>query len=155
MSARAAVLTMMLTAALLAACRAPSEGPAPSVPPSSGASQASAPGPAPDANRLVGQWMRTDSEYVIGIEGVAPDGKVSARYLNPQPINVSRAEVKNDDGRLRLLVELRDKGYPGSYYTLTYDPQGDSLYGVYHHLGLNENFDVSFYRLARDKGPAK
>jgi hypothetical protein len=90
--------------------------------------------------------MRTDSEYMIWIEGVEADGALRTQYLNPRPIHVSRAEVKREDGRLRLFVELRDQGYPGSYYTLTYDPGGDALYGVYHHLGLNQTFDVSFYR---------
>jgi hypothetical protein len=42
----------------------------------------------------------------------------------------------------------QDRNYPGSYYTLTYDPGSDSLAGVYHHLGLAQNFDVAFTRLA-------
>jgi hypothetical protein len=143
---------MALAGAFLALrCGAPASAP-PSPSPSPVAAAGSA-GPAatpsaasPDPKRLAGQWMRTDSDYMIWIEGVSADGRMEARYLNPRPIHVARAEVKRDEGRLRLLVELQDQGYPGSYYTLTYDPGGDALYGVYHHLGLNQNYDVSFYR---------
>jgi hypothetical protein len=143
---RTAILVLMIP--WVASCRArgPEGSPSSSPPPAARAAAS-----APDLTKLVGQWMRTDSDYMIWIEGVSPEGRLSARYLNPQPIHVARAEVKNDEGRLRLLVEMRDKGYPGSYYTLTYDPKGDSLYGIYHHLGRNEEFEVAFYRFDREK----
>jgi hypothetical protein len=96
--------------------------------------------------------MRTDSPYVLSIESVAPDGRLLARYLNPRPIHVSRAEWKRDSGRLALLVELNDRGYPGSYYELKFDPGSDTLYGIYHHLGLGQDFDVSFTRVAPGQG---
>src|SRR5262245_46236117 len=126
--------------ALLAGCRAPGEAPAP---PPSGAAQA------PDPHRLAGRWRRADSEYTIAVDGVSPDGTLTARYLNPQPIHVARAEWKAADGRLTLLVEMRDRLYPGSYYELTYDAVSDGLSGVYHHLAIQQNFDVSFYRLEK------
>ena len=109
-----------------------------------------APRPAPAApsgpDKLVGQWMRTDGEYMLSIGSFSPDGKLAARYLNPQPINVSRAEWKQADARLLIMVELQDRGYPGSFYELTYDAVSDGLSGVYHHLGLNQDFEVAFYR---------
>ncbi len=105
----------------------------------------------PDEQKLVGQWMRTDSDYMIWIGGVSPDGKLSARYLNPRPINVSRAAWKLEEGRLRLLVELQDRNYPGSYYELTHDPVSDGLSGVYHHRGQKQDFDVAFYRFDADE----
>lgn len=95
--------------------------------------------------------MRADANYMIWIEGVEADGRLRARYLNPEPINVARADVKREDGTLRLLVEMRDRNYPGSYYTLTYDPRGDALFGVYHQLALNQEFDVSFYRVDAER----
>jgi hypothetical protein len=116
-------------------------------PATSSAAKESAPAASVDPKRLVGRWMRGDSNYVIEIAGVRPDGKLEARYLNPNPIHVSRAESRREEGDLKVLVELQDRGYPGSYYTLTYDPRSDSLAGVYHHLGLNQNFDVAFTRL--------
>jgi len=125
----------------LVACRQPEAKVVPSASPSVGGAVAPS-----DVTRLVGQWIRTDAEYTIAIDDVTSDGRVVARYLNPRPINVARAGWKGEAGRLRVLVELRDRGYPGSNYELTYDPASDALYGVYHHLGLNQDFDVSFYR---------
>ncbi len=105
-----------------------------------------------EPDRLVALWTRTDSPYVLSIESATPEGRLLARYLNPRPINVSRAEWKRDSGRLALLVELNDRGYPGSYYELKFDPASDTLYGVYHHLGLGQDFDVSFTRQAPPQG---
>ena len=48
---------------------------------------------------------------------------------------------------MNVMVELRDRLYPGSYYTLTYDPSEDQLSGVYHHLGVHQDFDVVFMRV--------
>jgi hypothetical protein len=145
---RRARAVLLLAAAGITACRGREAAPAASE--RSGAPPLATPSPtlaAPDSRRLVGRWMRTDSEYTIWIGGASPEGRLDARYLNPQPINVSRAEWKREDGRITLLVELRDRGYPGSYYTLTYDAANDGLHGVYHHLGLGQDFDVTFYRV--------
>jgi hypothetical protein len=128
----------------LVGCSAPGEGPR-----STATTLAARPAAVPDAQSLAGQWMRADSQYMLSIDGVLADGKLLARYLNPRPINVSRAEWKADGARLDLLVELRDRLYPGSYYELTYDAGSDGLSGVYHHLGTNEDFDVAFYRVRK------
>ncbi len=115
---------------------------------------ASEPTPAPtpsvaaSAERLVGRWLRSDADYTIEIASVGPDGKLETRYLNPGPIHVARSESGMVDGALRVFVELQDRGYPGSFYTLTYDPGSDSLSGIYHHLGLNQRFDVAFSRVS-------
>src|SRR5262249_46171127 len=112
------------------------------------AAVSAAPAPAaPDPQRLVGRWLRADSDYTIEIASVGSDGKLEARYFNPGPIHAARAEAHVEGGALKMLLELQDRGYPGSYYTLTYDPGSDSLSGVYHHLGLNQDFDVAFSRL--------
>lgn len=140
---RAALLLVML-----AGCRAP--GDAPPSPAASAAGAASV----PDPQRLSGRWRRSDSDYTIAVDGVASDGKLAARYLNPEPIHVARAEWKQEDGRLTLVVEMRDRLYPGSYYELTYDPASDGLSGVYHQLAMNEDFDVAFYRLEKGGGEA-
>ncbi len=111
-----------------------------------------APSSSPDAQRLVGRWLRADSDYTLEIAGVAPDGKLDVRYLNPNPIHVSRAQSGMVDGALRVVVELQDRNYPGNFYTLTYDPGGDSLSGIYHHLGLNQQYEVAFSRLGQPPG---
>jgi hypothetical protein len=72
--------------------------------------------------------------------------KISGQWLNPNRISISKAHVKTELGKINIFVELRDVGYPGSYYTLTYDKDTDRLVGVYHHLGINQNFDVHFMR---------
>jgi hypothetical protein len=67
-------------------------------------------------------------------------------YLNPRPINVSKAQAKTKEGKIELFIKLQDKGYPGSYYTLTIDSKSKRLVGVYHHLVLNQNFDIYFIK---------
>jgi hypothetical protein len=68
------------------------------------------------------------------------------RHGNPRPINVSKAQVDMKKAKIELLIELRDRGYPGNYYMLTFDSERNRHVGVYHHLGLNQNFDVYFIR---------
>jgi len=97
--------------------------------------------------KLVGQWMRTDSPYVIEIHEVSPDGTLRAGYFNPRPINVAAAKAQNKDGKLQVFVELRDTGYtgyPGSTYTLNYDPKEDALKGTYFQATMQQNYDVAF-----------
>jgi hypothetical protein len=100
--------------------------------------------------RLVGRWLRPDGGYVLTIQNVGDDGKVAATYANPRLINVAKAQATNEGGKLALYVELRDRGYPGSFYTLSYDAGRDQFTGVYHHLGLNQTFEVNFERLGKE-----
>ena len=106
----------------------------------------------PDAERqkLIGRWRRSDANYVLEINRVAPDGQIDAAYLNPKPIHVSKAVAASESGKTTVRIELSDRLYPGSYYTLTYNVSDDRLSGVYHHLGVHQNFDVVFMRLERN-----
>lgn len=97
--------------------------------------------------KLVGRWIRTDSPYVIEIHEVSPDGTLRAGYYNPRPINVAVAKAQNKDGRLQVFVELNDVGYPGSNYTLNYDPQNDALQGTYFQATMQQNYDIAFMRM--------
>ncbi len=99
-----------------------------------------------DYKHLVGRWVRASGGYVLDIRDVQSDGKLELAYLNPRPINVSQAQADTEAGLINLFVELRDRHYPGNYYTLTYDSQNDCLVGVYHHLGIGRNMDVLFSR---------
>jgi hypothetical protein len=137
----------MLLCGLAAACDRAEAPPRPSQA-TAAPTAASAHAPEADPQRLVGRWIRSDADYAIAITSVSPDGKIEAAYLNPRPVHVSKAEARREDGALHVRLELQDKNYPGSYYTLTYDPGTDTLTGVYHHLGLNQEFDVAFSRLA-------
>jgi hypothetical protein len=99
-----------------------------------------------DLPRLIGDWVRPDGGYVISIRRIASDGRVEAAYLNPRPINVSRAEVSVVEDTATLFIELRDAGYPGSTYELRYDPRSDRLAGVYFQAAMGQRFDVVFVR---------
>jgi hypothetical protein len=96
---------------------------------------------------LRGRWLRPDGGYVLDIRDVDASGKIDAVYLNPRPIHVARAEATGDGATLQVFVELRAPGYPGSTYTLTYDPQRDQLAGIYFQAALQQRFDVVFVRM--------
>ncbi len=96
---------------------------------------------------LKGRWRRPDGGYVIDIKDVEATGKVDAAHYNPNPIRVSKAESTREGGATKLFIELRDTGYPGCTYKLTYDPQTEQLRGVYFQAAIQQNFDVVFSRI--------
>ena len=96
---------------------------------------------------LSGRWLRPDGGYILDIRDIDANGKIDAVYLNPRPITVARAEATRDGSTLNVFVELRAPGYPGSTYTLTYDPQRDQLTGIYFQAALQQRFDVVFVRM--------
>jgi hypothetical protein len=95
---------------------------------------------------LKGRWVRPDGGYVIEVRNVDAGGRMQAAYYNPNPINVSRAEAARTGAAVTVFIELRSPGYPGSTYTLIHDPKSDELKGIYHHAGLQQNFEVVFVR---------
>jgi hypothetical protein len=95
---------------------------------------------------LVGDWIRPDGGYVIRIRSVVPDGRVDAGYFNPRPINVSRAVASTEGGKVKFFIELQDKGYPGSTYTLSFNSENDMLAGIYYQAALGRSFEVVFVR---------
>jgi hypothetical protein len=96
---------------------------------------------------LNGRWLRVDGGYVLEIRDVDSSGKIDAVYLNPKPINVAKADATRDGSTVKVFVELRAPNYPGSTYTLTYDPTRDQLAGIYFHAVLQQRFDVVFVRM--------
>jgi hypothetical protein len=96
---------------------------------------------------LSGRWLRPDGGYILDIRAVDARGTIEAVYLNPRPIPVARAEATRDSSTLNVFVELRAPGYPGSTYTLTYDPKRDQLAGIYFQAALQQRFDVVFVRM--------
>jgi hypothetical protein len=97
-------------------------------------------------DRLIGDWVRPDGGYIIRIESIDPDGKVSAGYFNPRPINVSNAIISDDFGQIKLFMRLQDQGYPGSTYDLIYNQENDALVGVYYQAAMGQSFEVVFLR---------
>ena len=100
-----------------------------------------------DPAKVVGRWMRTDGGYVMELTNPTFDGRLTAAYFNPRSINVSRSGWKIEEGYLLVLVELRDEGYPGSAYTLAYQPDTDRLVGLYYQAAAQQKFDVVFERI--------
>jgi hypothetical protein len=90
--------------------------------------------------------VRPDGGYVLEVREVGKDGSLKAGYFNPRPINVARAEFTRKDGTLMVVVELRDVNYPGSTYTLQYDPESDRLMGTYFQAVAKQTFRVEFAR---------
>jgi len=105
-----------------------------------------------DASILKGKWVRPDGGYIIDIRSVdASSGKLDAAYFNPNPIKVATAQLKQENGGLNLFIELRDTGYPGCTYKLSYDREHDQLKGVYYQAAVKESYDIYFVRLGEGK----
>jgi hypothetical protein len=96
---------------------------------------------------LAGRWLRPDGGYIIQIRSIDTSGKMEAGYFNPRPINVSIAQATRESGKIKVFIELRDVGYTGSTYTLTYDSKDDVLIGVYFQAATRQNFDIFFTRM--------
>jgi len=99
-----------------------------------------------DFPSLVGRWIRVDGGYVIEVKGIETKSKMDAAYFNPRPIHVSVAEASGTKTGTKVYIELQDVGYPGSNYTLDYDPVKDVLTGYYYQAVQKQNFDVLFVR---------
>lgn len=95
---------------------------------------------------LLGEWVRPDGGYVLSVTGITEEGRATVAYLNPRPINVARAEARQEGDVVGLFVELRDQGYPGSTYTLAHDAQADQLKGLYFQATQRASYDVVFVR---------
>ena len=104
-----------------------------------------------DANVLKGKWVRPDGGYIIEIRSIDPSGKIDAAYFNPNPIKVATAQLRQENGGLNVFIELRDTGYPGCTYKLSYDRGLDQLKGVYYQAAVKESYDIYFVRLDEGK----
>jgi hypothetical protein len=147
------LLVAVLAASMLSACgkKEASSPPAPlATPPPAALNATNAPTPVvkPGANfeKLKGRWLRPDGGYLVDIRGVDETGKMDASYFNPKPINVSKAEAFLKGGVATVFIELRDVNYPGSTYTLAYDPENDQLRGIYFQALQQQTFEVAFVR---------
>ena len=140
----AAVGVICAAVALVWVTRHPAQDPATS-PAAAGAP--ALPSAAPGAyGVLVGEWVRPDGGYVLSVSQVAPDGKATVGYYNPRPIRVSRAEARREGDLVGLFVELNDVNYPGSTYTLGYDPASGQLKGIYFQAMERAQYEVVFVR---------
>jgi hypothetical protein len=99
-----------------------------------------------DFNIIIGEWVRTDGDYIIHVRDVKPDGSVDAKYFNPGEINVEEARVSEWKGLCKLYIKLQDEGYPGSTYTLYYYAEKNALAGFYYQAVMDQTFEVVFLR---------
>jgi hypothetical protein len=99
-----------------------------------------------DPSKLTGKWLRPDGGYVIEILNVHDEGTLEAAYFNPNPINIARAEWKEEDNRLKIFIKFDDVNYPGSTYTLDYFPDRDLLIGAYFQAVQQQSYYVEFIR---------
>jgi len=97
--------------------------------------------------KLKGRWQRPDGGYIMDIKSVASDGATDAAYFNPKSIHIAKAEASRDGADTKVFIELRDVNYPGSTYTLTYDPASDQLKGIYYQAVERQRFPVAFVRM--------
>lgn len=98
------------------------------------------------AEKLSGSWMRTDGPYSIVISDVVEQGKITATYFNPNPIQVESAEWEVKDEQLTVRVALNDVNYRGSKYELIYDEKTDQMLGKYYQAGTRQTYDITFKR---------
>ena len=75
------------------------------------------------------------------------NGSMAAGYFNPKSIHVAQAEASREGGVMKVFIELRDVNYPGSTYTLTYDPASAQLKGVYYQAVEKQRFPVAFVQM--------
>ncbi|MEA3468167.1 MAG: hypothetical protein U9R57_08095 [Thermodesulfobacteriota bacterium] len=102
--------------------------------------------PPTDYTIFKGEWQRTDGNYHIKVKSVGEANQVSAKYFNPEPIHISKAEVSTQQDLLRLDIKFQDSGYEGSSYTLYYYPEKDALAGFYYQAVLDRTYKVIFFR---------
>ncbi|MCP4694061.1 MAG: hypothetical protein GY859_38860 [Desulfobacterales bacterium] len=110
------------------------------------ASDAASAAEGPDFKVILGDWIRSDGGYLVRVRDILPDGSVDAEYFNPKKINVAEANVTSWKGSVKLFVQLRDKGYPGSSYTLYYLADKDVLAGHYFQARIKRTYEVYFLR---------
>ncbi len=100
----------------------------------------------PDLKVIIGEWIRSDGGYIIRVRSIDIDSSVDAGYFNPGKINIAEANVSMWKGLVKLFIKLRDKGYPGSTYTLYYYAEKDALAGFYYQAAIGQTFKVVFLR---------
>jgi len=100
-----------------------------------------------ELQKLKGRWRRPDGGYIMAINSVNAAGAIDAAYFNPYPIHVGNAVASRDGSLTKVFLELRDVNYPGSTYTLTYEPSSDQLHGTYYQAVEQQNFQVVFERM--------
>lgn len=96
--------------------------------------------------QIEGNWLRSDGPYTIEISNIQEEGKLVAKYFNPNPIKVGSSGWRLEDKEYQIFVELKDENYPGSLYKLRYNEKKETLNGTYYQAVAKQTFNVSFKR---------
>ncbi len=99
-----------------------------------------------DYKIIAGEWQRTDGGYAIKISDVRADGQAKVEYFNPRPIHVAQSTISTQKELIKLFIQLQDKGYEGSTYTLFYFAEKDALVGFYYQAAMDQTFEVVFLK---------
>jgi hypothetical protein len=99
-----------------------------------------------DIKNVTGSWVRTDAGYRIELSELYENGKIKAGYFNPDSIHVANTSWSNENGELKIYIELRDVNYPGSKYNLHYIREKDILAGEYFQAVEGNTYKVEFAR---------
>jgi hypothetical protein len=99
-----------------------------------------------ETQSLVDRWVRPDGGYILELREFRNDGSLVAAYFNKKSINVSRAGWRPTKEGVDVFVELRDVNYPGSIYTLHYNPVTDRMQGIYFQALQRKSYEVIFIR---------
>ena len=99
-----------------------------------------------DYTVIAGEWQRTDGGYLIKISDVQAGDQVKVEYFNPRPIHVAQSTISTQKELINLFIQLQDKGYEGSAYTLFYYAEKDALVGFYYQAAMDRTFEVIFLR---------
>ncbi len=99
-----------------------------------------------DYTVIAGEWQRTDGGYLVKVSNVQTDGKATVEYFNPRSIHVERAAITTQKGLIKLFIQMQDKGYEGSTYTLYYYAEKDALAGFYYQAVIDKTYEVIFMR---------
>ena len=100
----------------------------------------------PDYGILAGEWQRTDGNYLITVDDVQADGRVTVAYFNPKPIHVAQTAISTQEGLIKLFIQFQDKNYEGSTYKLYYYAEKDALAGFYYQAPMDKTYKVVFIR---------
>lgn len=97
----------------------------------------------PEKSDFFGEWLRQDGTYRLTI-AKGKDGRVIAKYFNPNPINVESALFRDTENGLGIEIVLRDEGYPGSNYLLHFNSSYRILVGRYLMAQSGQQHEVYF-----------
>ena len=67
-------------------------------------------------------------------------------FISPNNCQFDSKLMNRSSTEPAATIELQGKGYPGSTYTLKYNPAYDAMVGIYFQAVIRQPFDVVFQR---------